>query len=242
MGNQGKNHRFHSSQGGNSCSTVGIARLALICCSCKGLPEPERWFIWVFVSAELWSSAWQHHLNESEGSSCTSKDCHVYTFKCTLGIQTKALLSKKGNMLLIPSWKESLSLCSAFLPFIFIWLAMHKATVKGQMCRSCNPSPGCDSCMFCWLCHAETLLFLWRNYMTIKLQGTVTFQVSFSSPLFPCLTFPWRNLSFDCEFWPGNNLMAPFLTVGLWLAAVNILILCSEEWLIPPVWRTSWMN
>lgn len=36
--------------------------------------------------------------------------------------------------------------------------------------------------------------------MTIQLGGAVTFQGSVSSPLFPCLTLPLRNLSFDCEF------------------------------------------
>lgn len=94
------------------------------------------------------------------------------------------------------------------LPSLYLHLAsvpMHKAILPGQMCWSCNPSAGCESCMFCWLCHAETLPFLWRNYMAIKLRGTVTLQVSVSSPLFPCLTFPLRNLSLDCGFWPGNK-------------------------------------
>lgn len=172
------------------------------------------------------------------------KDCHAHTLKCALEIQRWALSNKKHSIFLIPSWKE-IPFPLLFISSLYFHLAgvpMHKAALQGQICRSCNPSPGCDSCMFCWLCHAETLPFLWRNYMTIKLGDTVTFQVSVSSPLFPCLTFPLRNLSFDCEFWPGNNLMVPFLTVGLWLAAVNILILCLEEWLIPPVWHTSWMN
>ena len=62
-----------------------------------------------------------------------------------------------------------------------------------------------------WLLHVLLAVscrntpFPLRNYMTIKLRGTVTFQVSLSSPLFPCLTLLLRNLVFDCEFWPGNE-------------------------------------
>lgn len=95
---------------------------------------------------------------------------------------------------------------------------------------SCHPSPGCDSRMVCWLCHAGTLPFLGRNFMTIKPRATGTFQVSDSSPLFQCLTLSRRNLSLDCDFLTGKWIW--------WLhsqQSTNILILCSEKWLIPPV-------
>lgn len=85
----------------------------------------------------------------------------------------------------------------AFLPVIF---REGLLCIKLSSKVSCSPSPGCDSRMFCWLCHGETLPFLRRNWMTIQLGGTATFQGSVSSPLFPCLTLPLRSLSFDCEF------------------------------------------
>lgn len=91
--------------------------------------------------------------------------------------------------------------------------------------------------MVCWLCHAGTLPFLGRNYMTIKPRATGTFQVSVSSPLFLCLTLPLRNLSLGCDFLTRKWIWWLHSQASLfdWPQSANILILCSEKWLIPPV-------
>lgn len=91
--------------------------------------------------------------------------------------------------------------------------------------------------MVCCLCHAGTLPFLGRNYMAIKPRATQAPSKSVTSPLFPCLTLPLRNLSLGCDFLTGkwiwwlHSQVSPFDGPQ----STNILILCSEKWLIPPV-------
>lgn len=150
-------------------------------------------------SAEPWPSARQHCLNEDEGCPWAFKilwrrPARLILWGARRGFRHKLCparwaVSSKHFLL-----NKSLSLC--FPLSAPGQCSMRKAVLGGQMCWSCNPLPGCDSCMFFWLCHAETLPFLWRNYTTIKLGGTVAFQDSVSSPLFPCLTLPLRNLTF----------------------------------------------
>lgn len=177
-------------------------RFPLVHCSCGSHPGPERGFMWVcsswvmlLSSAFLLDSPRDTRMSIVLGIEKVAKPHSAHPLGAMLGFQTQL------------SQQEQYS-PNAFLEMNAFPHALHSLCqhLCAESCPprssvwSCHPSAGCDSHMVCWLCHAGTLPFLGRNYMTIKPRATGTFQVPVSSPLLRCLTLTLRNLSLDSDF------------------------------------------